>query len=218
MGRLNGKIAVICGDNAVSRAVIDLCRCEGATVVPLMLSGRDEEAWAAEFARIAAQHGRVDVVVNAVHRSQVASISEQSADQFMSVFDDIGETAWLCQKHAIMTMRKSGGGAVINVTSVLARVAAPGCAAICAADRGVLMSTKSAALECAKAKENIIVSATLAGRIEGDAAHWPDGSLLPHAPIVTPEDVAHGVLFLVTDGAAYMTGVELPVDGGFLAS
>ncbi|MSO97743.1 MAG: SDR family oxidoreductase [Rhodospirillaceae bacterium] len=216
MGRLAGKIAAISGENSVSRAVAALCQQEGASV--MTLAGGDEAAWDSAFANIISKHGRVDLVVNAAHRCMRTPIAQQNAQQFMSVFDEIGETAWLCQKYAIMAMRRSASGVVINVSSVLARVAAPGCAALCAADRGVLMSTKSAALECAKAKDNIIVSAILAGRIEGDPAHWPDGSLLPNAPIVTPEDVASGVLFLATDGAAYMTGVELPVDGGFLAS
>ena len=85
-----------------------------------------------------------------------------------------------------MALRKNNGGVIINVTSVLARVAATDCAPVCAAARGVLMSTKSAALECAKAKDNIVVSAVLAGRIEGDPEHWPDGRLLPDAPIITP--------------------------------
>ncbi|MDX2144943.1 MAG: SDR family oxidoreductase [Rhodospirillaceae bacterium] len=218
MGRLAGKVAVVSGaDNSVGRAVIDLARAEGATVVPLTAVA-DENAIGAALSKAVSDHGRLDLVVNAARRCRRAPIATLSAEDFMATFDAIGETAWLIQKHAILAMRKTGGGVVINIVSVLARVAASECAAVCAADRGVLMSTKSAALECAKAKDKIVVSAVMAGRIEGDADHWPDGALLPHAPPVTPHDVAEGVLFLATDGAAYMTGVELPVDGGFLAS
>jgi NAD(P)-dependent dehydrogenase (short-subunit alcohol dehydrogenase family) len=107
---------------------------------------------------------------------------------------------------------------VVHVLSVLARVAAPGVAALCAASRGLLMSAKSAALECARARDGVLVNAVLAGRIEGDPEHWPDGSLLPAAPVVTVEEVAAGVRFMAREGAAYMTGADLPVDGGFLAS
>jgi NAD(P)-dependent dehydrogenase (short-subunit alcohol dehydrogenase family) len=218
MGRLAGKVVAVSGaDNSVGRAVMDMALAEGARAVALATPA-DEAAASAALDRIVADHGRVDLVVNAARRCARASIAAQSADQFMATFDAIGEAAWLIQKHAILALRRSGGGVVINVLTVLARVAAPDCSALCAADRGVLMSTKSAALECAKAKDNIVVSAVLAGRIEGDANHWPDGALLPHAPVVTPRDVAGGVLFLATSGAAYMTGVELPVDGGFLAS
>lgn len=219
MSRLKGKIAVVLGaENSVGRAVIETFRREGASVVPLTQTGDDEDAWSATFASITRSRGKIDVVVNATHRSSRKPIGDVSGPEFMSLFNGIGENAWLAQKHSVMALRKSGGGIIITVTSVLARVAASECAALCAASRGVLMSTKSAALECAKAGDNIVISAVLAGRIEGDADHWPDGSLLPNAPVVTPEDVAEGVVFLATDGAAYMTGVELPVDGGFLAS
>jgi NAD(P)-dependent dehydrogenase (short-subunit alcohol dehydrogenase family) len=217
MGRWSGKVVAVSGaDNSVGRAVMDLARAEGATAVSLPIA--DEAVLGAALGAITRAHGRVDLVVNAARACTKASIAAQSADQFMATFDAIGEAAWLVQKHAILNMRETGGGVVIHVLSVLARVAAPDCAGVCAADRGVLMSAKSAALECAKAKDKIVVSAVLAGRIDGDPDHWPDGTLLPHAPVVTPEDVAEGVVFLAGDGAAYMTGVELPVDGGFLAS
>jgi len=219
MSRLKNKIAVVLGaDNSVGRAVTEVCRREGASVVPLAPTASDEAAWAEMFSGIAASRGRIDVVVNASHKVRRASIAETDADQFMAAFDVLAETAWLAQKHAVLSLRKTGGGVIINVTSILARIAAPDCASLCAAARGVLMSTKSAALECAKAGDKIVVSAVMAGRIENDPDHWPDGKLLPAAPIVTAEDVAEGVVFLATDGAAYMTGVEMPVDGGYLAS
>ena len=214
MGGLSSKVVIVLGaENSVGRAVITTFRNAGAKVIPLTAVTADE-AWAKAFSDVE----RFAVFVNAAHSCQAKPIAELDADEFMSVFNSIGETAWLAQKHAVMALRKNNGGVIINVTSVLARVAATDCAPVCAAARGVLMSTKSAALECAKAKDNIVVSAVLAGRIEGDPEHWPDGRLLPDAPIITPEDVAAGVLFLATDGAAYMTGVEMPVDGGFLAS
>ncbi len=215
MGGLSGKVVIVLGaENSVGGAVIATFRNAGATVIPLVALAADETIWAKAFSDV----GRFAIFVNAAHSCETKSIADLDPNTFMSVFNGIAETAWLAQKHAVLALRKNNGGVIINVTSVLARVAAANCAPVCAAARGVLMSTKSAALECAKAKDNIVVSAVLAGRMEGDPEHWPDGSLLPGAPTVTPEDVAAGVLFLATDGAAYMTGVEMPVDGGFLAS
>lgn len=215
MSGLSGKVVIVLGaENSVGRAVIASFQNAGATVIPLAVTSADEVVWAKAFSDV----GQFAIFVNAAHSSEAKSIADLAPNTFMSVFDSIGETAWLAQKHAVLALRKYNGGVIINVTSVLARVAAANCAPVCAAARGVLMSTKSAALECAKAKDNIVISAVLAGRMEGDPEHWPDGRLLPGAPIVTPGDVASGVLFLATDGAAYMTGVEMPVDGGFLAS
>lgn len=215
MDRLKGKVAVVTGcDNVVGQAVAAACRRDGATVIELSPLPPDENAWAIALDRL----GRVNLIVNAQHRRGGGAFSTIDAAGFMAEFDAIATQAWLCQKHGVAALRRGGGGVLIQVASVLARVAAPGCAALCAAARGVLMSSKSAALECARAKDNIIVSAVLAGRIEGDPDHWPDGRILPRAPEVSAADIADGVIFLATDGAGYMTGVELPVDGGFLAS
>ena len=79
------------------------------------------------------------------------------------------------------------------------------------------MSARAAALECAKAADGIVVNTVLAGPVVGDHGRcFPASAVLPESPMVSPEDVAQAVLFYATDGAAYMTGTELPVDGGRL--
>jgi NAD(P)-dependent dehydrogenase (short-subunit alcohol dehydrogenase family) len=244
---LAGRVALVVGaDNAVGAAVRERLTAQGARVA--VLAGNpgggsdalDPGAWDRAFARETARHGGLDLVVNARHYVERAWIEAAGGAAFGAAFRRNASANWLVQKSAILALRRSRPGdaasagqagaggetavavsdrrVLINVLPVLARIAAPGCAAVCAAARGLLMSTRSAALECARARDGLIVSAVLAGRIDGDARHWPDVGLLPRAPLVTPDDVAAGVLFLATDGAAYMTGVELPVDGGLLAS
>jgi meso-butanediol dehydrogenase/(S,S)-butanediol dehydrogenase/diacetyl reductase len=236
---LAGRVALVVGaDNSVGAAVCERFAAEGARVAahPGNPGGGsdalDPLAWDRAFAREAERRGRLDVVVNARHYVERAWIDVTDGAAFGAAFRRNASANWLVQKAAILALRRAqpdgdaavqdltGGGArvLINVLPVLARIAAPGCAAVCAAARGLLMSTRSAALECARARDGLVVSAVLAGRIDGDARHWPDAALLPRAPVVTPSDVAAGVLFLATRGAAYMTGVELPVDGGLLAS
>ena len=227
MGALDGKVVFVAGaDNLVGRAVCDAAAVAGGrvfavgdpgsgcgeTVAPL-----DPLAWTAAFARCRERHGRLDVVVNARHRADVRSIADTSPSDFAAAFVDHGTVAWLIQKHAILALRDSGGGAIVVVVSALARVATSDAAALCAAARGILMASKSAALECARRRDSIVVNAVLAGRIEGDPRHWPDGRLMPSAAAVSPTDVAAAVIFYASDGAAYMTGGELPVDAGFLA-
>lgn len=240
--RLKGRTALVTGaGNSVGAATARLLAAEGASVLVTDRDGSRAAAVAAEILQSAghaaamehdpvsedswrrvtrdcvASLGGLHLLVNAAQSWRKQSIRELGVEQFMALFDASGLATWLGQKHGIEVMRAAGGGVIVNVTTVLARVAAPDSSAACAAARGVLMSTKSAALECARNKANILVNAVLAGRIDGDPEHFPDGSVLPHAVPVSPDDVAQAVLFYATDGAAYMTGTELPVDGGFLA-
>lgn len=220
MEKLAGKAVVVAGaENLIGRAVVAMMSAAGGRIHEIAdIESLDPAAWDAAFERCRARYGSVDVFVNAYHRFTAQPIATTALTDFTSGVFDLGAGGWLAQKHGILALRKSGGGAIINILSVLARVAAPDCAALAAMSRGLLMATKSAALECARAGDKIVVNAVLAGRIEGDVAHWPDGRLLPTAPVVTPDDVAAAALYFATDGAAYMTGAEIPVDGGFLAS
>jgi NAD(P)-dependent dehydrogenase (short-subunit alcohol dehydrogenase family) len=220
LAALQHTVALLTGaENSVGRAIATRLSGAGAAVIPFRADPTEEAAWEETVASVLRDHGRLDLVVNAVQDFRRGPIVDTAVADFSRAFDRAGIAAFLGHKYPIGAMRRvKHPGVIITVTTVLARVAAADCAAACAAARGILMMSKSAALECAREKDGIIVSAVLAGRIDGDPAHFPDGRVLPTAPTVSAEDVAAGVLFLATDGAAYMTGVELPVDGGFLAT
>jgi NAD(P)-dependent dehydrogenase (short-subunit alcohol dehydrogenase family) len=220
MGDLSNKAVVVAGaDNVVGQAVVEAAAAVGGRVHAVTaIDALDPTAWDAVFSACRGRFGSVDLFVNAQSRVTARALSSTSTTDFAAEFNDVATAGWLAQKHAILALRQSGGGAIVNVISVLGRVAAPAGAALCAASRGLLMSTKSAALECARAGDKIVLNTVLAGRIDGDLAHWPDGRLLPGAPAVTPAEVAAAVIYFITGGAAYMTGAEIPVDGGFLAS
>lgn len=203
-------------DEALAKQVAAELHADGATVSPVALDPCKEMDWQRVMSAFTNQTP-LHLLVNAAQRFSTAPVESIDGLAFHRHLQSNAVSTWLGQKHAISSLRTTGGGVIINITSVLARVGAANCAAYCAAARGVLMTTKSAALECARDKLDIIVSAVMAGRIEGDPAHFPDGRVLPHAPAVAAEDVAAAVLFLACEGASYMTGVELPVDGGWLS-
>lgn len=209
-------------DNAVGRAIATRFRAAGAAVfeaeAEAPLDVLDPASWREALERCTASLGPPGIVALARHRVPRSNLDSTSRAAFEASFVDLGTAGWLAQQQAILALRAAGGGVLVHVLSVLARVAAPGVAAPCAASRGLLMSAKSAALECARARDGVVVNVVLAGRVEGDAEHWPDGSLLPTAPVVTVDEIAAAVRFMACEGAAYMTGADLPVDGGFLAS
>jgi NAD(P)-dependent dehydrogenase (short-subunit alcohol dehydrogenase family) len=126
-------------------------------------------------------------------------------------------------KACVPTMRKAGGGAIVNTSSTYALVASGrGSTAYSAAKGGIIMLTKAAAVEYAR--ENIRVNCIHPGIIDTprNRSLSPDwlASLLRGTPMgrmAAPEEIANAVLFLASDASSYMTGTSLVVDGGYTA-
>jgi NAD(P)-dependent dehydrogenase (short-subunit alcohol dehydrogenase family) len=237
--RLNGRTVLVTGaGNQVGAAVAKRLAAAGSEVFVADVSGAAAATTAAAVAhgnvhalqlavtseadwRAAMQKctnaGGLHLLVNADQQFAAAPITDTLPSVFDAQLTRNALGCWLGQKYAIETMAAGDGGVIVNVTSVLALAAAADCAAYCAAARGVLMSTKSAALECARDGLDIVVNAVLVGAIEDDKDHFPNSETLGGSSCVTPEEVADAVVFLATDGSDYMTGTELPVDGGWLA-
>jgi NAD(P)-dependent dehydrogenase (short-subunit alcohol dehydrogenase family) len=238
--RLSGRIAIVTGvENVLAAAVARRFVAEGARVVLVdtdhAAAGRllaqpglrgdtalavsadlmTDAGWLEALSVCVDTFGPVDLLFNGVQAFRSASIAEMDAAEFGDLFDQVAVSAWLGQKHVIGAMRAGGQrGSIINLVSALAQLGVPDCAVLAAAARGVLMSTKSAALECARDGAGIVVNALLVGRVDGDPLHFPGALVLPDARPVDPERVAAAALYLATDGAAYMTGAELAVDAG----
>jgi NAD(P)-dependent dehydrogenase (short-subunit alcohol dehydrogenase family) len=128
-------------------------------------------------------------------------------------------------KHAARVMAHAGGGAIVNVSSMLAFVGTPNAAAYCAAKAGVANLTRAAALELAAS--GIRVTSVHPGYVETpllqsrlDAA--PDRRatlerLTPAGRLAAPEEIASAILYLASDEARFMTGTGLLIDGGYTA-
>jgi NAD(P)-dependent dehydrogenase (short-subunit alcohol dehydrogenase family) len=219
LSQLRGRHVVVVGShNTVGGAVLQLARLAGAQTCAAEadFDPLDAGAWQDLLADYGASQP-LYLLVNAAQTCVPGNIQEVAGSAFHEQFWRNAYGAWLGLQAGIATLRRGGGGQLINITSVLGRRAVAGAAAYCAAARGVIMATKSAALECARARDGIVVNAVLAGRLEGDAAHFPDGRLLQGAPVVEAAQVASAALYLATDGGTYISGVDLPVDGGWLA-
>jgi NAD(P)-dependent dehydrogenase (short-subunit alcohol dehydrogenase family) len=131
----------------------------------------------------------------------------------------------LCMKHEIAHMLKSGGGAIVNNASVGGLVGFPGVAIYVASKHAVLGLTKTAALEVAKSR--IRINAVSPGAIQTEMADLAmDGAgvtkeqfsaMHPVGRMGTPEEIAGAVLYLCSDGASFITGQSLTIDGGFTA-
>ena len=212
MGRVEGKIAIVTGSaSSFGGACVTLLGREGATVVSADASGdgpssstvdlASEAGWERLIAETLARHGRVDILVQAQQLFLRKALSETTAADLRAVMDANTVTAWLGLKHGIAALRRSGGGFIVNVSSVLGRVAHAETEAFCAAAGGIRIMTKSAALECAGRGDNILINSVHAGAIEGLA--------------IAPAEIAATVLHFCTPDARYTTGLDVAVDGGY---
>ena len=170
--------------------------------------------------------GRLDFAHNNAgiegKQAKTADCTEETWDRTIAVNL---KGVWLCMKHEIPQMLKQGGGAIVNTASVAGLVGFAGLPAYNASKGGVIQLTRTAALEYAK--QNIRVNAVCPGVIktpmvdrvtggtpEGEAA-FAAGE--PVGRLGRPEEIATVVVWLCTDDASFVTGIPMPVDGGWVA-
>ena len=253
MAKLEGKVAIVTGaTSGIGRATAILMAREGAKTV---LVGRDETRGTQVEAEISrnggeatffrtdvsrpeeveamvrtavGKYGRLDVMFNnAGITKQWVYTADFSLEDWQEVIDINLTGVFLGMKYAIPEMLKTGGGSIINTSSTSGVVVLPGTSAYGAAKAGVIMLTKTAAVEYGS--QGIRVNAILPGAIltpmieRGiQAAGAPDtmdelGKRFPIGRIGKAEEVAKLVLFLASDDSSYCTAGTFLVDGGFTA-
>jgi NAD(P)-dependent dehydrogenase (short-subunit alcohol dehydrogenase family) len=186
----------------------------------------DEEQVATLVERGVATFGRLDFAFN---NAGIQAPPTDAADGPADTFDHVNAVnlrgVWACMKHELGQMRAQGSGAIVNCSSLGGLVGLPGRAAYHASKHGVLGLTKSAALEyasrgvrinaiCPGTIETPMVADMLAkGELEMDEAIANQ----PIARLGQASEMAAAVLWLCSAGASFVTGVALPVDGGYTA-
>ena len=172
--------------------------------------------------------GRLDVAVNnaGTEGDQTLSLEHQTdANVRRTLGVNTAGVLW-CLKHEIPALRRSGGGAIVNVSSVAGHVGLEACGAYVASKHAVEGLTKAAALEVAR--DGIRVNAVAPGAIQTDmidravgagdtAARRAIESMHPLGRMGTADEVAAAILFLASEKASFITGQSLAVDGGWLA-
>jgi 3(or 17)beta-hydroxysteroid dehydrogenase len=141
------------------------------------------------------------------------------------------EGVFLGCKHAVRVMKESGGGAIVNLSSIAGIVSGPSMAAYSASKGAVRLLTKSVALHCARKGYNIrcnsvhpsytdtpMVASIVAGHRDPDRFRSSLEGAAPLGRLGAPEDVADAILYLASDDARFVTGTELVVDGGLTAT
>ncbi|MGB7184318.1 MAG: SDR family NAD(P)-dependent oxidoreductase [Burkholderiaceae bacterium] len=170
--------------------------------------------------------GGIDVLVNnAATYTPMATITELSVDDWHNAIAVNLTSAFLLSRAVIPAMQKAGQGIIINTASQLGSVGSTGRAPYCAAKGGIIQLTKALALD--HAKDGIRVNSLSPGAVLTNRLNFMYGTpekateaLAPKHPIGRlgdADEIARAALFLASDDAAYMTGSDLLIDGGYNA-
>lgn len=250
MGRLNGKVAIVTGGSAgLGRAdAIALAR-EGAKVVltdvnsaegnkvaaeinaehagaALFLAQdvRDENRWQEVIAATVKAFGGLHVLVNNAGVVKIASPEDCTLDDFRFQNAVMSEGVFLGCKHAIPAIKASGGGSIINMSSVASHLGYPIYFAYSAAKGAVRSMTKSVAVHCQMNKHNIRCNSIHAGAIDTQMVREStrllgmDMSFWESSPtgLGKPEDVANLVVYLASDESSFVNGTEIMIDNALI--
>jgi 3alpha(or 20beta)-hydroxysteroid dehydrogenase len=179
-----------------------------------LLDVTDADNWTTVVAGAEDAHGPVTVLVNNAGILQMGSITEETPASFRQVLDVNLFGAWLGMHTAVPSLRKAGGGVVINISSTAGLMGYAGLGAYTASKWGLRGLTKAAALELAA--DGIRVCSIHPGPIRTPMTADMDEDIAAEQPIPrfgTPEEIAAMAQFIAVD-ATYSTGCEFVADGG----
>jgi len=173
-----------------------------------------------------ATYGRLDCAFNnAGIAGTLAPLHEAKEEDWDEAINIILKSVYLCCKYEIEQMLKQGGGSIVNQGSAAGIVALPGANAYCVAKAGVIHMSRTAAIEYIdkNIRINCVAPAFVATPITyGLAQDYPDlvTRSVPMQPIGrmgTPEEIAPGICYLLSDEASFAYGTVLSLDGGYIA-
>lgn len=243
--RLEGKVALITGgasgigeahakvfaDNGAKVAVCDIQDEKGKAVVEAIKQGggeaiyqhldvASESEWAAAVRATVQAFGGITSLINNAGFGNVKGVEDETLAGFNKVVAVCQTGVWLGMKACMPHLKKSGNGAIVNISSLYGIIGTPSMVSYHGAKGAVRLMTKSAALEYAK--QGVRVNSIHPGIIDTPLARSAPAdyigelaSITPMGKLGRPEDIAYGSLYLSSDEAAFVTGTELVVDGGW---
>ena len=257
MNRITDKICLVTGGaNGLGEATSRLLAEEGGTIIltdidetrgeTLVQEIRDsgaqalfirhdvtsEDDWENVFAKVIEHCGKLDVLVNNAGGGTYNDVETLSLKDWKNIIALNLDSTFMGTQMAIKSMKETGGGSIINMSSVGGLVGSPNLVAYSAAKAGVKLFSKSVALHCGQNNYNIRVNTVHPGLIKTESgmemaskatgmsvedAETAFATMHPIGRIGKPIEIANMVLFLASDESSFATGGEFIVDGGYTA-
>ena len=255
MGRVENKVALVTGAaQGIGAATAAMLAREGASVLLTDINAEGAEAQAEQInaglpGKAAARYhdvtsaedwqdalaaakdlfGGLNILVNNAGIGSVGNVVEESFETWQKVHAVDLDSVFLGSKYAIPLMEQSGGGAIVNISSISGIIAGHNMAAYNSAKAAVRHLSKSVALHCARARNGIRCNSVHPVFVDTpilDALGGPGGKTdvreklarqIPLGKIGVPDDVAYAILYLASDESQFVTGTEIRVDGGISA-
>ena len=219
-----GKVVITDIQNELGEASAAQMRSEGYDAVYARLDVVDEANWSEVVGRTVDLFGRLDVLVNLAGMQDSGTLYEVDVGQWRKVMEVSTTGVLLGTRAVIPAMQGSGGGAIVNMSSMAGKFAGEYGSAYAMSRAGMLHFTRASAIQLAKF--GIRCNSVLPGwvhtpftehifAVESDR-EWRS-ERVPLGRWAEPEEIANGVCFLASDEASYITGSELLIDGGVTA-
>ncbi|KAA0966846.1 SDR family oxidoreductase [Sporosarcina sp. ANT_H38] len=244
MGRLQDKVAFVTGGaSGMGEMMVKMFTAEGATVVAadineaaleekwgsfenvmtVKLNVTSDEEWKVAVEKVVAKLGKIDILINNAGISTEKGMNDITIEDWRRLSDINSFGPFLGMKHVLPFMKEVSKGSIVNISSYTALIGM-GFNPYAASKGAVRAISKAAAADFGKF--GVRVNTIFPGIIETPMTKGLESSqdvvtmlvkMTPLARLGKPEDVANAVLFLASDEAAYITGAELVIDGGYSA-
>ena len=250
MGRLEGKAALISGGaQGQGESEVRLFAKEGARIVfgdildakgkkveaeineaggvakYVHLDVTDEKDWNSAAKLLSKLYGKLDILVNNAGIAMAGkNLEEVTSEEWDRIQEVNSKGVFLGVKTALPYMKASGGGSIVNISSMAGIVGVPGISAYTASKGAVRLLTKSIAIEygahnirCNSVHPGYIETEMISGLLANSEAMTNRLDITPLGIFATAHDVALSVLYLASEESRYVTGSELVIDGGITA-
>jgi len=255
MSRVEDKVVLVTGaGSGIGRATARLLAAEGATVIvsdintaggletvqqigaanaggPARFEAHDTAAeadWKRIIDAILAREGRLHGLVNnaGISGPFPSAFETETVEQWQKILSINVQGVFLGCKYAVPAIRRSGGGSIVNTSSLAAFLGTPDLSAYGASKGAVRQFTKTVAIDCARkgykvrcnsVHPGVIMTPMGESIVADERKRERVRKSIPLGDFGVPEDIAYGILYLISDESRFVTGSELVIDGGMNA-